>query len=70
MAVRNWYLFLSSLLQIVGHIAKGSFGRVYKIMERNTSKIYAMKLLQKSQVCIIDNFFTFFVRTLKAERYH
>lgn len=36
--------------ETIEFIAKGSFGKVWKVRERKTSQIYALKVLEKSKV--------------------
>lgn len=37
--------------EIIEFIAKGSFGKVYKVRHHKTSQIFALKVLEKSKVC-------------------
>lgn len=36
--------------EIIEYIAKGSFGKVYKVRHNQTSQIFALKVLEKSKV--------------------
>lgn len=40
--------------EIVEFIAKGAFGKVFKVRQRKTSQIYALKVLEKSKI-ILEN---------------
>jgi uncharacterized serine/threonine-protein kinase SgK494 len=42
--------------EIIEFIAKGSFGKVWKVRERKTSQTYALKVLEKSKVCDLEPF--------------
>jgi serine/threonine protein kinase len=35
---------------VVSTISRGAFGKVYKVMKKDTNEIYALKILSKSQV--------------------
>lgn len=37
-------------LQVISFIANGAFGKVFKVLDRKSHKLYAMKILQKSRV--------------------
>jgi serine/threonine protein kinase len=37
-------------LQVIGTISSGAFGKVYKVIKKDTNEIYALKVLSKSQV--------------------
>lgn len=44
---------------MIGTISRGAFGKVYKVMKKDTNEIYALKVLTKSQVqhtCSLFNF--------------
>lgn len=45
-------------LQMIGTVSSGSFGKVYKVIKKDTNEIYALKVLSKSQVQH-TSFFTF-----------
>ena len=36
--------------EILSLIGKGAFGKVWKVKEKSTSKIYAMKVMQKADI--------------------
>jgi serine/threonine protein kinase len=35
---------------VIGTISRGAFGKVYKVVKKDTNEIYALKVLSKSQV--------------------
>jgi serine/threonine protein kinase len=35
---------------VIGTISRGAFGKVYKVIKKDTNEIYALKVLSKSQV--------------------
>jgi len=37
-------------LQVIDTISRGAFGKVYKVIKKDTNEIYALKVLSKSQV--------------------
>lgn len=45
--------YLYQTYEFHGVIASGAFGTVYRVVDRNERKVYALKVLQKSQVIYI-----------------
>lgn len=41
---------------ILEEIASGAFGKVYKVQQKDTQEIYALKVLSKSKVSLIKMF--------------
>lgn len=41
---------LESKYEIINYVAKGSFGTVYKVRRLSDTKVYAVKVLEKSKV--------------------
>lgn len=45
-------------LQVIDTVSRGAFGKVYKVIKKDTNEVYALKVLSKSQVQY-TSFFTF-----------
>ena len=43
-------------LQVIGTVSRGAFGKVYKVIKKDTNEVYALKVLSKSQVQHISFF--------------
>ena len=42
---------LEDRFEIIHFVAKGSFGKVFKVRRLDDSKVFALKVLEKSKVC-------------------
>lgn len=44
---------IENKFDVVHEVAKGAFGKVYKVADKETGRVYALKVLSKSKVRIL-----------------